>query len=85
MNRSVLVSDLISDCDIRVIRYSRKTMHIQTICIAKGQLISKCLFCIINSPKKRTKKFDFTTMVPQVEQFLFVFGRNEDTKKIFRN
>ena len=36
MKRSVLVSDLISDCDIRVIRYSiRKTMHIQTICIAR--------------------------------------------------
>ena len=34
----------------------------------KGQLISKCLFGIFNSPKKRTKKFDFTTtMVPQVE------------------
>ena len=25
----------------------------------KGQLISKCLFGIINSPKKWTKKFDF--------------------------
>ena len=26
----------------------------------KGQLISKCLFGTFNSPKKRTKKFDFT-------------------------
>ena len=26
---------------------------------AKGQLISKCLFGIFNSPKKRTKKFEF--------------------------
>ena len=42
----------------------------------KGQLISKCLLVIFNSPKKRTKKFDFTTMVPQVELFLFVFWEN---------
>ena len=26
----------------------------------KGQLISKCLFGIFNSPKKQSKKFDFT-------------------------
>ena len=32
----------------------------------KGQLISKCLFGIFNSPKKQTKKIDFATMVPQV-------------------
>ena len=39
----------------------------------KGQLISKCLLGIFNSTKKRTKKFDFTTMVPEVELFSFVF------------
>ena len=33
--------------------------------VPKGQLISKGLFFILNSPKKRTKKFDFTTMIPQ--------------------
>ena len=44
--------------------------------ICKGQLISKCLFGIFKSPKKRTKKFDFTTMVPQVELFLCVFWEN---------
>ena len=49
--------------------------------LLKGQLISKCLLGIFNSPQKRTKKFDFTTMVPQVE--LFLFDRIEDTKKIF--
>ena len=43
---------------------------------AKGQLISKYLFGIFNSPKKQTKKFDFTTMVPQVELFSFVFWEN---------
>ena len=42
----------------------------------KGQLILKCLFGIFNSPKKLTKKFDFTTMVPQVELFSFVFWEN---------
>ena len=30
--------------------------------ITKGQLISKCLFGIFNSPKKRMKKFDFTNV-----------------------
>ena len=42
----------------------------------KGQLISKCLFGVFNSPKKRTKKFDFTTMVPQVELFSFILWEN---------
>ena len=48
--------------------------HSQKYC--KDQLISKCLFGIFNSPKKQTKKFDFTTMVPQVELFSFVFWEN---------
>ena len=34
--------------------------------ICKGQLISKCLFGIFNSSKKRMKKFNLITMVPQV-------------------
>ena len=52
----------------------------------KGQLISKCPFGIFNSPKKRTKKSNFTTIVPQVELFSFVFfWRIEDAKKTFRN
>ena len=45
-------------------------------CKIKGQLISKGLFGILNSPKKRTKKFDLTTMIPQVELFSFVFWKN---------
>ena len=36
-------------------------MYILTNIQTKGQLISKCLFGIFNSPKKRTKKLDFTT------------------------
>ena len=39
----------------------------------KGQLISKGLFAIINSSKKRTKQFDLTTMIPQVDLFLLIF------------
>ena len=38
----------------------------------KGQLISKCPFGNFNSPKKWTKKFDFTSMALQVELFLFI-------------
>jgi hypothetical protein len=52
----------------------------------KGQLISKCLFGVFTSPKKQTKKFDFTAMVPQVELFLFVFlGELKTQKKTFQN
>ena len=43
--------------------------------IVKGQLISKGLFGILNSSKKRTKKFDLTTMTPQVDLFSFVYRR----------
>ena len=42
----------------------------------KGQLISKCIYGILNSPKKLTKKLNFTTTVPQVKLFLFVFLEN---------
>ena len=42
----------------------------------KGQLISKRLFGFFNSPKKRTKKIDFTAMVPQDELFSFFFWEN---------
>ena len=45
-------------------------------CHSKGQLISKCIFGIFKSPKKHMIKFDFTTMVPQVELFLFIFWEN---------
>ena len=37
-------------------------------CVSKGQLISKGLFGVFNSPKKRTKQLDFTTMVPFLPQ-----------------
>jgi hypothetical protein len=42
-----------------------------TLC--KGQFILKYPFGIFNSLKKRTKKFDFTTTVPQVQFFSFIF------------
>ena len=45
----------------------------------KGQLISKGLFGILNSSKKRTKKFDLITMIPQVDLFSFGFWKNLKT------
>ena len=61
--------------DIKAKMFDQKVFqHIVGTC--KGQLISKCLFGIFNSPKKRTKKFDFTTVVPQVELFSFIFWEN---------
>ena len=47
---------------------------------SKGQLISKCLFGIFNSPKKRTKKVDF---IPQVKLFRLFFGESKTPKRHF--
>ena len=41
----------------------------------KGQLISKCLW-FLQFSQKTNKKIDFTTMVPHVELFSFVFWEN---------
>ena len=38
----------------------------------KGQLISKRIFGIFNSPKKQTKEFDFTTMVLQLSRIVSI-------------
>ena len=45
----------------------------------KGHLISECHFGIFNSPKKLTKKIDFSTMVPRVSQTI---GINIQTGKL---
>ena len=53
---------------------------------AKGQIISKWFLVSWISSKKRTKIFDFTTMIPQVDLFSFVFLEEiKDTKKPFRH
>ena len=50
------------------IRFSKKIFVIDV----KGQLISKCLLGNFNSPKKRMKKFDFTTMAGTSSQIIVV-------------
>ena len=47
----------------------------------KGQIISKANYGILNSSKKRTNKFYFTAMKPQVDLFSFVFWRKLKTPK----
>ena len=42
----------------------------------KGQIISKWFFVSLISSKNRTKEFDFTTIIPQVDLFLSVFKKN---------
>ena len=50
----------------------------------KGQLISKCIFGIFNSPKRRTRKFDFTATVPQVKNgFVHFLGEFKAQKRHF--
>ena len=48
--------------------------------ISKGQLISKCHVFLVSSilPKNEHKKINFTTMVPQVELFSFIFWHQKD-------
>ena len=41
----------------------------------------KRTFGILNSTKKLTKKIDFTTMIPQVDLFSFVFWEKLKIKK----
>ena len=48
---------------------------------SKGQFISKWFLGSSISSKKRTKEFDFTTMIPQVDLFSFVFWRKSKTPK----
>ena len=48
---------------------------------AKVQMISKGFLMSSISSKKRTKEFDFTTMIPQVDWFSFVFWRKSKTPK----
>ena len=50
----------------------------------KGQLISKCLFGIFNSPKKRTKNSTLLLWYLKSNCFCSFFGRIEDTKRTFR-
>ena len=49
--------------------------------ITKGQTKSKQFFQADVSSKKRTNKFYFTTMKPQVDLFLFIFWRKLKTPK----
>ena len=51
--------------------------------VSKGQIISKANYGILNSSKKQTNKFDFTTMIPQVDLFSFVFWRKLKTPKSY--
>ena len=49
----------------------------------KGQLLSKGLFCDINSSKKRTKKFCLSRQGQKLKFSSSFPGRIEDTKRHF--
>ena len=50
-------------------------------CDNKGQLVSKANYQAVNFSKKRTNEFDFTTMIPEDNLFLFVFWKKLKTPK----
>ena len=52
------------------------------IIVAKGKVISKANYQAVNSSKKRTNEFIFTTMQHVFVRFL---EEIEDTKKTFQN
>ena len=51
----------------------------------KGQIISKGFLVSSISPKKWTKQFDFTTAIPHVDLFSFVFWERVHTGRICFN
>ena len=56
--------------------------HLHQDCtVLKGQLISKGVLMSSISSKKRTKEFDFTTMIPQIDLFSLVFWTKSKTPK----
>ena len=67
----------------KVMRVESDTFCDTSIHKTKGQLISKGLFGILNSPKKRTKKFSFTTIAPQVDLFSFLVWKKLNSPKGF--
>ena len=74
----------------KVLKFANQISEIYWSCCGtqfSGQLISRCLFGVFNSPKKRTKKIDFAMYYGTSSWIVFVrlFGRIEDSKKTFRN
>ena len=55
------------------------------IYLAKGQLISKCFFGVIDFLQKTNERIRLTTMITQVDLFLFVFGGNRRPQKTLRD
>ena len=50
--------------------------HSRVLAVTKGQLISKCPYGVFNSSKNERKYLTFSTIIPQVELFLFIFWKN---------
>ena len=75
--KPVLTSHLWYKAMLKVWRKSWDPFRIYQL--TKGQIISKANYVILNSSKKRTKKFDFTTKIPQVDLFSFVSWRKLKT------
>ena len=61
-------------------RKKMKTLYYINQGVIKSQIISKANYGILNSSKKQTNKFVFTTIV-----FVRFLEEIEDTKKTFRN
>ena len=82
MSKDTSESILIPLCAVQAtVCYGLHAISTGLLVCTKGQLISKGHFGILNSPKKRTKKFDFNTMIPQVDLFSFVFWKKLKTPK----
>ena len=69
----------------RALERTEKKTYVASHCNTKGQLISKGLFGVFNSPKKRTKNVCLSRLGQKFEFSNSFFGRIKDTKKTFRN
>ena len=67
-----------------LLNYSNFAQHaILTLVPPKGQRNSKLFFKDNVSSKKRMNEFNFTTKIPQVDLFSFVFWRKLMTQKSY--
>ena len=81
MSRSIEIYPKYIVSFVVVLKTKLKTHTVSSHYIVKGQIISKGFLMSSISSKKRTKEFDFTTMIPQVDWFSFVFWRKSKTPK----
>ena len=80
VQKTFLVEKTTSELSLRIRLYLDQKI---SSLLTKGQRNSKWFFQDNFSSKKQTSKFNFTSMIPQLNLFSFVFWRKLKTPKIY--